>query len=113
VLIANLFAIYHGITITLQHGYSRATIESDSLEVIQLLTRRNELEIHEYSSLLLRITSLIDHAPYFVLHHIFREAHLSANWLAKYKNSSTMGVTTWSSPSYGLLDQLSRNTLDT
>ena len=71
VLIAELFAIYHGIILLLQHEYSKAIIESDSLEAIQLLTRRNELEIHEYSSLLFRITSLIDHAPDLVLHHIF------------------------------------------
>jgi len=78
-----------------------------------LLTQRNELEFHEYSSLLLKITSLIDHAPYLVLHHIFREANLSANWLAKYENSSAMGVTTWSSPPSELLDQLSKDTLGT
>ena len=103
VLIVELFAIYHRITLLLQHGYSKAIIESDSLEAIQLLTRRNELEIHEYSSLLLRITSLINHAPDLVLHHIFREVNLSVDWLAKYGNSSAMGVTTWSSPPLGSL----------
>jgi hypothetical protein len=113
VLFAELFAIYHGITLLLQHGHSRAIIESDSLEALQLLTRRNELGFHEYSSLLLRITSLIDHAPDLVLHHIFREANLSADWLAKYGNSSATGVTTWSSPPSGLLDQLSRDSLGT
>jgi len=71
VLFDELFAIYHGITLLLQHGQTRANIESDSLEAIQLLTRRNELEFHEHRSLLLRITSLIDHALYLILHHIF------------------------------------------
>jgi len=31
VLFAELFAIYHGITILLQHGHSRTIVESDSL----------------------------------------------------------------------------------
>jgi len=56
---------------------------------------------------------LIDHAADLVLRHIFREANLSADWLAKYENSSAMGFTTWSSPPSRLLDQLSRDTMDT
>jgi hypothetical protein len=55
VLFDELFAIYHGITLLLQHENSRAIIDSDSLEAIRLLTRRNKLEFHAYNSLVLRI----------------------------------------------------------
>ena len=41
VLFAELFIIYHSITFLLQHGHSRAIIESDSQKVIQLLAWRN------------------------------------------------------------------------
>ena len=88
-------------------------IHEPNLVTTQLLSRINELEFHEYSSLPLRISSLINHAPNLVLHHIFREANLSVDWLAKYINSSIMGVTTWFSPSSELLDKLFKDTLDT
>jgi len=55
VLFAELFAIYHGISHLLQDGHSRAIIKLDIVEAIQLLTRRNALEFHEYNSLLLKI----------------------------------------------------------
>lgn len=39
-LFDELFEIYHGITVVFQYGHSRAIIESESLEAIQLLTQK-------------------------------------------------------------------------
>jgi len=87
VLFTELFTIYHGIALLPQHGHLGAIIESDIFKAIRSLTQRNKLEFHECNSLLLRITSLIDHVSGLVLHHIFREANHSADWLTKYENS--------------------------
>jgi len=112
-LFAELFVVYHGITLLLQDGYSREIIESDSLEALQSLSRRNKLEFHVYNSLLLRIASSIDYALNLVLYHVFQEVNYSVFWLAKYGNPSAVGVTTWFSSTFSLLDQLCRDALCT
>lgn len=60
--------------------------EIDSLDVVTLLQNRTNHRLHDYVSVLFRLTALINSLLDLVLQHVPRETNERADFLAKFEN---------------------------
>lgn len=78
---AELWAITDGILILLQKGFNRATIQSDSLEVVQLLAKKEEFDSE--ITILRRVRRILQFEGQWRLRFVPRERNIMADRLAK------------------------------
>ncbi|KAJ1375598.1 Ribonuclease H domain [Sesbania bispinosa] len=109
ILEAELLALETG----LQHAWDRdirnLLCESDSLEVIQLLNLNNNSLIDPYSALVNEIRVLLAKPWDVRISHIFREANLLADHLARWLHHRDDSVMLWNYPPQSALEFLVAN----
>jgi ribonuclease HI len=96
ILLAELTAIYHGLSLAIDMGLDNLVCYSDSLLSINLITV-NTLKFHIYAVLLQDIKDLLRNRN-FTLHHTLREGNYCADFLAKLGASSEDVFTVHPSP---------------
>lgn len=91
VLYAEISAIWEGLRIAIQGKYAHILIESDSMEVIQLL-QKDPSDFHPYYNLILHCRQMIQSLTSCILGHVYREANQAANALVQFGKNSTKGL---------------------
>lgn len=82
VLNAELWGIFEGINMALQQGFMHVEVESDSKKAVDILCRSGE-QCYGSANLVHRIRELITKFTSYNLKHVFREANVYANDLAR------------------------------
>ncbi|KAF7811300.1 reverse transcriptase [Senna tora] len=83
IITAELWAIFRGLKLTEDFGYSPFLIDSDSLTAVTLIKNLNISTSHSYFPLIHACRSLLERQPHTSLNHTFCEANSCADGLAK------------------------------
>lgn len=83
-LLAELIAVKNGLKHTWQEGHRNVQCETDSLEVVSLLTDAVQLSFHAHGFVINEILSLVRRDVWTVdFSHALREANMPSDFLAK------------------------------
>uniref|UniRef100_A0A199UBV5 Uncharacterized protein n=1 Tax=Manihot esculenta TaxID=3983 RepID=A0A199UBV5_MANES len=87
---AELWAIFDGLTLAWNMNFRRLVVDCDNARLVKLLKIVNEVAVT--SSLLARIKELLNRDWIVKFQHVFREANLVADSVAKMSNPNHRGV---------------------
>ncbi|KAH9804404.1 putative ribonuclease H protein [Citrus sinensis] len=105
---AELWGLFHGLSIAWLHGYRRVIVEVDSRCILQLVSNSNPT-INEHLSLITAIQELIGRDWLIQMNHIYREANAAADFLATYSLVFPVGLHYFQSPPLNLLTILNND----
>jgi len=111
ILLAELTAIYHGLTIAKDLGFAVVACYSDSLLAINTVKEASS-KYHVYAVLIHEIKILLSQ-PNVSLHHTLREGNQCADFLAKLGATSDVSLLTHSHPPDDLRPLLRTDALGT
>ncbi|CAL1408401.1 unnamed protein product [Linum trigynum] len=90
-VLAELWAIFHGLDMTWKKGCRAVRLESDSQLAIQLINNRND-PVHPHATLLSAIRRRISQEWLVSITHVYREGNRVADWLSKHSLVYSYGV---------------------
>ncbi|KAK9190090.1 hypothetical protein WN943_018691 [Citrus x changshan-huyou] len=88
---AELWGLFHGLSIAWQYGFRRVYMEVDSMCVMKLISNLNP-PINEHFTLIQEIQALLRRDWLTKVEHIYREANEAADFLASYSFSFSLGL---------------------
>jgi hypothetical protein len=97
ILHAELLAIYHGLWVAWETGYTNIICYSDFTLLIQLITA-NMNTWYLYTALISNIEELVSRAWSIQMNHTWREANVAANFSAKFDARNIVGSQTFIVP---------------
>ncbi|CAJ2632330.1 unnamed protein product [Trifolium pratense] len=94
---AELMAIYHGLKIARDLGFSSILCYSDSQTVLDLILKGHSI-YHCYAVVITNIQDMLKLNWDITLSHSLREGNFSADWLAKLGSANDTKIKIWESP---------------
>ena len=88
---AELWGLFHGLSIAWQYGFRKVYVEVDSMCVMKLISNSNP-PINEHFTLIREIQALLRRDWLTKVEHIYREANEAADFLASYSFSFPLGL---------------------
>lgn len=82
-LLAKLLAVKRGLKQAWEGGFRRVFLETDSQDVVSALLHKNHDHLHMHASVVKEIVELMNLNWNVKINHIFREANVVADKLAK------------------------------
>ncbi|KAJ1443874.1 Ribonuclease H domain [Sesbania bispinosa] len=102
---AELLALHIGLDFAWEQGHKNLIVETYSLEVLHLVTS-GLAHCGSYMNLVLDIKLMLNKCWQVHLRHVFREANMVADYLAKLKIREPCGLSFWTTPPLGASDLL-------
>ncbi|CAL1397034.1 unnamed protein product [Linum trigynum] len=90
-ILAELWAVFHGLDMAWKKGYRAVRLESDSQLAIQLINNRSD-PVHPHATLLSAIRRKIGQDWLVSITHVYREGNRVADWLSKHSLVYPYGV---------------------
>lgn len=95
ILLAELLAVKHGIMLAWHKGFKNVILESDSMDLVNLMNDRRFGQFHVYATLVGEIKRLLQCDWIMKIMHVYRDANICADTLAKHGNLHCDGMKTW------------------
>ncbi|CAN0900090.1 hypothetical protein LINGRAHAP2_LOCUS20640, partial [Linum grandiflorum] len=84
-------------------GYKKAIVESDSLDAVRLILEK-DVSSHPCWAVIMDIKDVLNHETQYKVQHVFREANVAADLIAKLgHNQTSQGEVLLPLPPRGLL----------
>ncbi|CAL1352415.1 unnamed protein product [Linum trigynum] len=90
-ILAELWAVFHGLEMAWKKGYRAVRLESDSQLAVQLINNRSD-PVHPHATLLSAIRRKIGQEWLVNISHVYREGNRVADWLSKHSLVYPYGV---------------------
>lgn len=96
--LAELLAVKNGLAHAWEEGAKHVWCESDSSEVISVLSSARDYALHAHAVTILEISKFINRDWTVHLHHVLREANTCADFLATTANQMSTVWQKWEDP---------------
>ncbi|KAJ1405719.1 Ribonuclease H domain [Sesbania bispinosa] len=106
VIEAELVALMKGLHFAWENSFRKLICETDSLEVVHLITNYSEEVQSPFHDTLRSLMMWLDRDWDVCVKHVFREANLVADRLAKLRNRGVIGVSFWTIPPLEVIHDL-------